>query len=1193
MINRTGSGRVLRAVLAGAAAAVLACTGAGAASAVNTDLGHSIVSDNPANWTPHVMDGSVNGIVQLGGKMYAVGTFTTVRQTVDGPDIIRNGIFAFDAATGVIDMGFNPNLGGSANSIDTDGTYLYVGGDFNSVGGKTAHRKVAMLDVTGKVVRKIVAANAAVNDLVVRGGKIYIGGRFTTVGGVSRVAFAAINIADGSLDATTNVPVAGQYNGGVTSIVRMDATPDGSKLVTVGNFTSVGGQPRQQVAVIDTPVGAPASVNSWATSRFDRAVNSCANVFDTFTRDVDVDPTGSYFVITTTGAFAGGAGTGTMCDSTQRWQFGNGGAGQQPVWVNYTGGDTTYGVAIAGDVVYLGGHFRWQDNPFQGDQAGPGAAAREGVAAIDAVNGLPLTWNPGRDRGVGAQAMYVTPQGLWVGSDTTRIAMEERSRIALLPLAGGGTMPQVGEPPLPNTVFGAANPATAGNFRANAGGGAVTDATGNWTSDSGLVSGGNAATRSGNVTYTASVPTSTPKTLFKSERSGNQTWHFAVPAGHPARVRLYFSEQYAFASWVGARVFNVSVENGNQLQNFDIVSASGGYQRAMMTEIPVTSDGSVDISMTGVVGNPIVNAIEVVDDTPGGLVQRSLDATGTPTSPVAAANTAMNWAAVRGATMVGDTLYYGKSDGLLYARPFDADTATLGAERTVDLLNDPDNGAKIPFNIAAMSGLAYDATTHRFYYTIAGDPNLYYRGFTLQSEKVGSQTFTVANSGINFSTAAGLAIAGGQLIFGSNADGALRAAPFSNGVVTGAPVVTSSDGSWTYRALFVDPNGPPAANIDPTASFSSTCDSLFACSFDASASSDADGGIVDYAWDFGDASTGTGVNPQHTYAAAGDYTVTLTVTDNRGGTATSTSTVSVVNLAPTASFTASCDSARVCTLIATSSSDPDGSIVDYTWDFGDASTATGASTTHTYGADGTYPVSLTVTDNGGLTSTTVNDVTVAMPPPPTEEVSFVGAASAMANATSVTATIPAGTQAGDLIVVNVTQNVNTTVSLPTGSGWTLLGTQAIGTGDLRSTTWYKLAATGDAGTPAGVTFGALAKSALDIVVYHGVDQTAPVAFFASAAETVSRTTHTTPGVADVSTGSWVVSFWADKSSATTDWVEPTGQSVRAEDIGAGSGRVTTLLTDGGAPTVGAQPGLTATATAASAKAVTWTLVVRP
>jgi hypothetical protein len=73
----------------------------------------------------------------------------------------------------------------------------------------------------------------------------------------------------------------------------------------------------------------------------------------------------------------------------------------------------------------------------------------------------------------------------------------------------------------------------------------------------------------------------------------------------------------------------------------------------------------------------------------------------------------------------------------------------------------------------------------------------------------------------------------------------------------------------------------------------------------------------------------------------------------------------------------------------------------------------------------------------------------------------------------------------------------------------------------------------------------------------------------------------------------VVSFWADKSSATTDWVEPTGQSVRAEDIGAGSGRVTTLLTDGGAPTVGAQPGLTATATAASAKAVTWTLVVRP
>ncbi len=1192
MIKRTGSGRLLRAVLAGAAAAVLACTGAGAANAVNADLGHSIVSDNPANWTPHVMDGSVNGIVQLGGKMYAVGTFTTVRQTVDGPDVIRNGIFAFDAATGAIDMGFDPNLGGSANSIDTDGTYLYIGGDFNSVAGKTSHRKVAMLDATGKVVRKIVSANAAVNEVVVRGGKIYIGGRFTLVGGVSRVAFAAINIADGSLDTSTNVVYAGQYNGGVTSIVRMDATPDGSKFVTIGNFTTVGGQPRQQVAVIDTPAGAPAAVDSWATSRYDRAVNSCANVFDTFTRDVDVDQTGSYFVISTTGAFAGGAATGTMCDSTQRWQLGSG-AGQQPVWVNYTGGDTTYGVAIAGDVVYLGGHFRWSDNPFQGDQAGPGAAPREGIAAIDAVNGLPLTWNPGRDRGVGAQAIYVTPNGLWVGSDTTRIAMEERSRIAFLPLAGGGTMPQVGEPPLPNTVFGAANPAAAGNFRVNAGGGAVTDPTGNWTSDAGLVSGGNGSSRSGSVTYTASVPTSTPKTLFKSERSGNQTWHFAVPAGHPARVRLYFSEQYAFASWVGARVFNVSVENGNQLQNFDIMSAAGGYQRAMTTEIPVTSDGSVDISMTGVVGNPIVNAIEVIDDTPGGLVQRSLDATATPTTPVAVANTAMNWAVVRGATMVGDTLYYGKSDGLLYARPFDADTATLGTERTVDLLNDPDNGAKIPFNIAAMTGLAYDATTHRLYYTVAGDANLYYRSFTVQSEKVGSQTFTAANTGINFSTAAGLAIGGGQLLYGSSADGSLRAVPFVNGTVAGAPVVTSADGSWKYRAMFLDPNGPPPPNQAPTASFTTSCTSLFACTFDASGSADADGSIVGYAWDFGDGSTGTGVNAQHTYSTAGDYTVTLTVTDNRAGTATSSSTVSVVNVAPTASFTASCDSARVCTLNASASSDSDGSIVGYTWDFGDAGTGTGVSTTHTYGADGTYPVSLTVTDNGGLSSTTVNDVTAQMPPPPAEQVSFVGAASAMANASTVTATIPAATQAGDLIVVNVTQNANTTTSAPTGSGWTMLGAQAIGAGDLRSTTWYKLAAAGDAATPAGVTFGALTKSALDIVVYRGVDQTAPVASFASAAETTSRTTHTTPGAADVSTGSWVVSFWADKSSATTDWVEPGGQSVRAEDIGAGSGRVTTLLTDGGGPTVGAQPGLTATANAASAKAVTWTLVVRP
>jgi subtilisin family serine protease len=85
---------------------------------------------------------------------------------------------------------------------------------------------------------------------------------------------------------------------------------------------------------------------------------------------------------------------------------------------------------------------------------------------------------------------------------------------------------------------------------------------------------------------------------------------------------------------------------------------------------------------------------------------------------------------------------------------------------------------------------------------------------------------------------------------------------------------------------------PPPPNQPPTASFTYTCSGL-ACSFDGSASSDADGSIVSYAWAFGDGMTGSGATVSHTYASAGTRTVTLTVTDNAGATGSTSQSVTV------------------------------------------------------------------------------------------------------------------------------------------------------------------------------------------------------------------------------------------------------------------------------------------------------------
>jgi N-acetylglucosamine-6-sulfatase len=167
-----------------------------------------------------------------------------------------------------------------------------------------------------------------------------------------------------------------------------------------------------------------------------------------------------------------------------------------------------------------------------------------------------------------------------------------------------------------------------------------------------------------------------------------------------------------------------------------------------------------------------------------------------------------------------------------------------------------------------------------------------------------------------------------------------------------------------------------AANLPPTAAFTSACPDL-SCSFDGGASSDPDGVIAAYKWDFGDGTMSTVAAPSHDYAAAGTYTVALQVTDNRGATDTATATVSVTapNVPPTAQFTSSCTGLD-CTFDATSSIDPDGTIVSYAWDFGDGSTGSGTTPAHSYAFAGVYSVVLTVTDDRGATGTWVVPLTV-------------------------------------------------------------------------------------------------------------------------------------------------------------------------------------------------------------------------
>ena len=400
--------------------------------------------------------------------------------------------------------------------------------------------------------------------------------------------------------------------------------------------------------------------------------------------------------------------------------------------------------------------------------------------------------------------------------------------------------------------------------------------------------------------------------------------------------------------------------------------------------------------------------------------------------------------------------------------------------------------------------------------------------------------------------------------------------------------VKAAGGGSAYGVALVG-DGTPPANARPVARITGSCTNL-SCPLSGSTSSDSDGMIVGYEWDFGEGSPASGPSPGHTYSAPGTYTVRLTVTDDDGATGTATQVVAVddgappPNQDPVARITGSCTN-LVCPLRGDTSSD-DGTIESYAWSFGDGSTATGPNPGHTYSTAGTYPVTLTVTDDDGASDTDSLSVTVSAAP--AASVAFRAAAARDANTTSATVVVPTSVQTGDqLVLVGTTNNLATAT---TPSGWTLRGSVVDST-QMRSSVWTRTAVAGVAGSTVRVAISTTAKTSLLVLAYSGA---APVTTAVSQAHTTaSSTSHTAPSATVATAGSTVVRYWADKSSTTRTWTVPGSVTRRSSTTGTGGGLLAAVAGDATGVPAGATGTSTATSSVASDKAVGWTIVVPP
>ncbi len=916
----------------------------------------------------------INGVVwsqvTVGNTVYAGGQFTKARpagSAVGVNETARNNLLAYDITTGNLITSFAPFVNATVfvTALSPDKSVLYIGGDFTTVAGVARNHIAAINTATGALLPFAPSVNARVKAITATSSTVYFGGQFTAVNGSARTRLAAATSAGALL---SWAPTADDND-----VSTMVMSPDNSRVIVGGKFSTLN----------HTAAKGSGSLNATTGAILPWAVNSVVQNWSNNDGITSLRTDGT--LIYGNGYVFGGSGNleGTFAADP------NTGAIK---WIEDCHGDS-YDNFPVGQVVYVVSHSHYCGNigafPEKGQFYHATAFTNfpTGIIAHNAINssvtyhdwfGQPaptqLDWYPslanGTFTGQNQAAWSLTGNATYVslGGEFPTVnggAQQGLVRFAVKSAAPNTNGPKTSALLIPHLTTPSSTSVHVG-----------WQAT--WDADNQALT--YKVSKDGKSIASPIFTTTVNSTFWLRPSIGFTDTGNAPGSKHTYRVFVYDPSG--------------NVQSGSTVSMTEPTASPATSTYAQT----VTSDGASDLyrldESGGTTGSDSVGYNDLVEA--AGVAHAAAGALSGDTDTASTFSGDSTGAAIQTGTSNAPNTFSleawfkttSTKGGEIIGFGDGTDSAT-GISKLADRVVYLDNAGHVRFGVVntslakkliSTSGTYNNGAWHHVVASMSSSGTALY----LDGALIG--TDSTVTSGLAYP---GYWHIGGDAFTGwtSQPTSQFLAATIDEVAIYPA-ALTVAQVSSHYT---VGKSGVPT-NVAPTAAFSTACSGL-TCTFDATSSTDSDGTIAGYAWNFGDGATGTGKTVTHTYASGvpPTETVSLVVTDNQSAASQpATHTVMVPNTPPAANIaTPSCTNLS-CSFDGSASTDPDGTISTYVWNFGDGSTDSNVSPTHGYAAGGTYPVTLTVTDNGGATTVATTSVTVSAPAntPPTAAFTF-------------------------------------------------------------------------------------------------------------------------------------------------------------------------------------------------------------